>query len=138
MPDFWQERNLPPQPDSPEAIRRTWSGYRDALGRMNQPELTEHLASINAKLELQQRQLVTQTVSQPLSEYISKIDQLVLRPTSTDPRSAGPRDRGAPPSLPSRQLNPADLLSKQNRFAARLAARLVHASVQARARAERE
>lgn len=111
-------------PDSQEDIKRTFQGYQMALATMTTEQLTGELARINALLETQSRTTLIDTVSAPLSDYISRLDQPVLRLRSTPPPSPQPRDRGAPPSPRSPQPSPLDLLfgSRGRRLAAKLVA----------------
>lgn len=113
-------------PDDEEEIRRTFEGYRSVLATMTTEQLMGQLTTINAELESQNRTVLARAVSRDLSEYISILDQPVLRLRPTDQRSPEPRDRGRPPS-PSRQPSPVDLLFGSSR-GKRLAAKLVGAN----------
>lgn len=113
-------------PDELEAIIRTFEGYRMTLQGMTPPQLLDHLTRINAQLEIEARSRLTQTIQAPLSDYISNLDQSVVRLRPTVPRSPSPRDRGAAHSQTpaSPQPSPLDLLfgSRGRRLAGKLVA----------------
>jgi len=111
-------------PDNPDDIKRTFRGYQMALERMTQKELLAEAARLSAMIETEQRQLLSKMVSAPLSDYISRLDQPVLRSTSTPRPSPRPRDRGVVPSPRFQQPSPLDLLfgSRGRRLAAKLVA----------------
>lgn len=114
-------------PDNPEAIRRSFEGYRMAIARMNEAELRAELTRINSALEESTRSTLVATIQAPLTAYTSSIDQLVLRSTAREPRPS-PRERGEARSQrsASQQPSPLDLLFGSSR-GRRLAGKLVAA-----------
>lgn len=142
MASPWKPSPLP-QPNNPEALARTWDGYRQTLLTMaRRPDgirlLLEHLTTINSQLQAERERQMALVTSAPLSAYISNLDQLVLRSTPRERQSRSPRDRAAPASPRSPQPSPLDLLSRSNRLGPRLAAKLVAASARAEANRRKE
>ena len=113
-------------PDEPESILRTFDGYRAALAQMTIPQQLEQLTRINAALEIESHSRLTQTILDPLSEFMSSLDQIVPRSRAAGIRSPSPRDRGAAASRPTSSLpqSPLDLLfgSRGRRLAGKLVA----------------
>lgn len=119
-------------PDSEEAIRRSFEGYRMSLASLTPDQLMAHLTQINLALQEQARASLAATVSEPLSDYLEKIDRVVLRSTPSEIQSPSPRGLAAQGSPSSRPPSPLDLLASSNRLGPRLAAKLVVASARSR------
>lgn len=121
-----------PQPDNDQAIERTFRGYALALARMKVPELLEHLTTINAAIETQQRARMASLLSQGRSAS-SSIDDPVVR--STPPATSSPSGRDRP--SPRQSQNPApesplDRWARSKSLGRSLAARLAAADIQRR------
>jgi hypothetical protein len=112
----------PADPLTPALAEQTWRSYQQTLAKIgSQPDGMERLSAllteVSAQLQLEQRQLLTQT----LSDYTSTQDRLVLRSTEKAVRSP---DRPAPPQAASRQPAAWELLSASRRLGPRLAQKL--------------
>jgi hypothetical protein len=135
----WPGSELPQPADDPN-LSRTFAGYKAALRSMSIPQLMSQANQLAAAIELEQRQLMNQLISERLSGSLDSLDRLQTR----SPRTAYPSrepdsaDRGQARSRPSPPPKPSavDLLASSQRLAPRIAAKLVLAEAQ-RARAER-
>lgn len=129
-------RMLSPLPHltGPE-LAEAWTEYEQALARMpgspSERISTLHglLADVSARLEAEQRSLVSRT----LSDYATQADQPVIRRTRTERQS--PADRGALASSPQRAAW--ELVPEAKRLGPRLAQKLVLASTRAARRQPR-
>lgn len=124
-------RSLPtsevPSPiDDPNLIA-TYASFRQALTKLTLPELMELSARQAALLELEQRQAMTNLLSNGLSDSIQSLDRLSPSSRRTA-RQPSPADRGAaasPTSAPRPLPGAVDLLAGSKRLAPRVAAKLV-------------
>jgi len=129
-----------PQPSDDPNLTRTFAGFKLALRSMSIPQLMSLAAQQAAAIELEQRQLLNQLISQRLSASVESIDRLQTRSPRTaypspEPDSADrghSRSQSSPPPRPSA----VDLLASSRKLAPRIAAKLVLAEAQ-RARTER-
>lgn len=128
---------LPDPRDDPNLIR-TYAGFRRVLAQMSLPELMELSARQAALLEIEQRQAMTNLLSNGLSASIQSLDNLSPSSRRTAARPSAP-DRGAQASqtsAPQPRPGAVDLLAASRRLAPRIAAKL--ALAEARRASSRE
>lgn len=126
----WQPPRSTLPPLDEQRLATAWTEYEEALSRLPgtpaQRMATLHglLADVSARLESEQRALVSRT----LLEYTSEIDRPVTRSTPTGVPSRPDRgDRASSPLPPAWERSPA-----AQRLGARLAQKLVLATVRGR------